>query len=92
MIVNADIIVECPLGGMVILPRGFTVLLTSPGDTAVVVTVHASYDYDSFDDPSAPAFEFQADTLTVSTSGDISITRDVTCISLPGRITQQKGI
>ena len=57
----------------------------------VDVSLLAEHDYEPFSNPYSPAFEFQGDVIRIDPSGNMTIDRDVTCISSPGRVTTIKG-
>ncbi|QIG61910.1 hypothetical protein HWD07_gp100 [Gordonia phage John316] len=68
--------------GPIIIPLGSALV----GSSHPEFSIQFEYDYGPFINPDAPAFEFLADRLEV----DGTITRNLECISYPGRYTVEK--
>ncbi|QAX95300.1 hypothetical protein SEA_JAMS_31 [Gordonia phage Jams] len=68
--------------GSVIIPLGSSATASNHPE----YDIQFSYDYGPFADPNAPAFDFLADRLET----DGTITRNLECTSLPGRVTIAK--
>lgn len=81
-----------PAPGALIVPLGsqVTAVRSVTGAVVAVTLDVADYDYEPFEDPTAPAFEFVADVIRVDVDHIATIDRAVTCISRPGRISQEK--
>ncbi|MGB3707587.1 hypothetical protein [Gordonia sp. (in: high G+C Gram-positive bacteria)] len=76
--------------GTLIVPVGSQTIGSTDTYGGISISVEFEYDYSQFDDPDSPAFEHQADIIRVDTNRTITIDRNRTCISEPGRHSHEK--